>query len=181
MVAQSSDGRPEGAGGGRELRGAASGHARSPRTAPSRVRTDDLAVHGAVGGFLGGLAMALLAMTVSASLGRGFFMPMRLVAAIAFGPDAMGGVVPIVVGILIHLAMATALGVLFAWAIGGFRPNLMAWSIAYAVLVWLLAQFFALPLANPIMAAQMPPLLWLLCHVAYGAVLGGYLAEGAGS
>ena len=137
-------------------------------------------MHGAVGGFLGAIAMALAAMAVAALTGRGALTPLRLPAGTFFGQAAMAGVGPVVVGTIVHLVTGIALGVVFALLLRGFRPGLVLWGMAFGALVWLLAEFALLPLVNPVMDTHTPPLLYLVDHLVFGAVLGSYLAAGTG-
>ena len=95
-----------------------------------------------------------------------------------FGQTALTGLVPIITGGIIHLVVATALGVLFAWLVGLRQANLVLWGMAYGAIIWLVVQFVALPLLNPLMAEEISPLLFLIDHLVYGAFLGGYLTEG---
>jgi hypothetical protein len=148
-----------------------------PMARPARAEAGALVAHGIVGGILGAVAMAIVAMAVAALVGRGFGTPLRLVAGTFYGPATMVGIGPVIVGTLFHLFTGAVFGMIFALLAGRFDPSLFWWGLFYGVVVWAIAQYLTLPLINPFMAASTPPISYLVFHLVYGGVLGSYLSQ----
>ena len=131
---------------------------------------------GLVAGVIAGVLMALTAMIRVATLGLGFWLPMKLVAAIAFGVSALiGGAWVILVGVLIHLAVAGGGGMLFGAAVGDRVSAGLAFAggLAYGVLIWAFNTWIILPWANPVILERemVAPAWWFVYHLVYGATL----------
>jgi hypothetical protein len=133
-------------------------------TAQRTARTRLLA--GAVGGALGGLAflpvMLLLQPTLWAELVR------EVAPELAGAPAELAGW-------LVHMAVLTAWGTLFA----GLLPQRETAPVLIGALGWafILAWFSAIAITL-VQGAAIPPLGWALetvAHAAYGAVLAGTL------
>ena len=141
---------------------------------------DVIGLGGAIAGLAGGVAMAVVAALLSASMGQDIWQEPKRIAAIVYG-----------------LAALAALG--FDWGrcwlapaapagVGGIRRNLwdrhpslaaptsdfgtpvMA-GLVYGLLIWLVAYFAVLPLLNPALLEVYPP-AFIIQHVASGVVLG---------
>src|SRR5215216_5021235 len=72
---------------------------------------------GAIAGLAGGLAMSIVAAIISLSLGNDIWLEAKQIAALVYGRAAVAqpGFIfgPVVVGTLLHFAMAALLGALF--------------------------------------------------------------------
>ncbi len=68
---------------------------------------------GLVAGMLAGMAMGLVAMLRATAAGLGFWLPMKLIAALFWNVEALIGAAGVVFVGMIHLAMAGGLGALF--------------------------------------------------------------------
>src|SRR5690606_19864939 len=77
------------------------------------IHTPQSAEAGALAGLISGAVMALLMMTRSLTQNGDFWLPMNLIAAVFYGPDAMLGGTATFVGILIHFAVSAGWGLLF--------------------------------------------------------------------
>ena len=136
---------------------------------------------GPVGGIIGGVIMGMFSMVLFPLLGiGGFWQPMNLIAALfeqSWGRIPGFEMLPVLVGMMIHLMMSVALGALFAWTVsktGG--GNVVLAAIVASLLVWVVTDFLLLPIVNPIMTQLFPEWLFALDHMLYGLGLGGYLA-----
>lgn len=139
---------------------------------------NDYVAAGALAGFIGGACMGLLTMILSASAGMGFWHPVELMSGIFYGVDAiLGGVGPVVTGLIVHLLITTGLGALF----GALLPIKQAetsratgWGLVYGAICWATITFVALPLVNQTMKdrVDLSPGWWFASFLLYGAVLG---------
>lgn len=130
---------------------------------------------GALAGFIGGIVMAIVAMIVTASMGAGMLMPLKAMAALLLGVDALvGGAGAIIVGMMIHFATAIILGLIFAAIIGDARPGAaFGLGLIYGFGVWIVMTFLILPAANPTMSARVAMMggWWFVEHLVYGGML----------
>ncbi len=132
---------------------------------------------GIVAGLLGGLAMAAWLMVFTWFTGRGVLTPLKLFGGLFYGRNALApGLGPAFWGLVAHLALSAALGVLFAAIFHREVAPLaeVASAIVYALLAWVLLTFVVLPVVNPLMREAVPSLsmAWFGAHVVYGGVLG---------
>ena len=134
----------------------------------------------AAGGLLTGVAagviMALVAMVHTFLFGLGFWLPMKLVAALYFGVGALiGGAGTVIAGILTHLAVAGAIGLVFGWALGNWihKASGLAAGILTGVAIWALNTFVLLTWINPTMLDRemMGAGWWFVYHLVFGGLL----------
>ncbi len=131
---------------------------------------------GIVAGLVAGVVMALVAMIRAGTLGLGFWLPMKLVAALFWGVEALiGGGGVVVVGILIHLTVAGVAGLLFGLVLGN-RLNAggaLVMGAIYGVAIWALTTWGVLPVLNPVMLDRqmVAPGWWFGYHLIFGATL----------
>lgn len=132
---------------------------------------------GAVTGMLAGVLMAMYAMVHGAMVGIGFWTPVTLIAASLMGLNALvSGVSATALGIVMHMAVSAGFGILFVFLLPrntGAGAALAA-GVGFAVGVWALMTFVALPLVNPVMSARVAlmPMSWFINHLFFGAGLG---------
>lgn len=138
---------------------------------------------GWVSGLIAGLGMLIACMARSASVGDGFFMFPKLVAAPVFGHDTIDtGLRGILVGSAMYLVFASLLGIGFAatrpWRRIGKLYNsvgdrAVAAGVLYAITVWLGMTKFVLPKLNPTMSLYVDehPVSWFALHILFGALL----------
>lgn len=137
----------------------------------------EAALPGALSGLCAAAVMAAVLILFSYRQGD-LWQPMKLIAAAVLGAKAVGAAgfqpLPVLVGLAIHLAMAVALGIFFAW-LGGFLTTGVAtgWGVIFGLAVWVIMQFGLLPVVDPWMAA-FPPLPLALAHGLFGLFLGSY-------
>ena len=87
-----------------------------------------------------------------------------------------GGIGHVVLGIVVHFAVAIAFGVLFAWLIGRATDprKATAGAIAFAIAVWAIMIYVVVRAAAPQLASALEPVPWwtlLLAHLAFGVPL----------
>jgi hypothetical protein len=142
---------------------------------------DVIGLGGAIAGVAGGVAMAVVAALLSASMGQDIWHEPKRIAVIVYGPAALAAsgfdLGPVLVGTLIHLLVSAVLGAIFGivtrrWLhlTSDFGTPMMA-GLVYGLLIWLVAYFAVLPLLNPALLEVYPP-AFIIQHVAYGVVLG---------
>lgn len=132
---------------------------------------------GVSAGIIGGLAMAMFEMVYALMTMGNLLMPLRLMGATFYGPQALvGGIGVLMWGMVVHTMTSAVLGVIFAWIIG---PNVSSaaaagWGIGYGLVVMFVMMYLVLPWANPTMASRVPMMMGAqaIGHVLYGMCLG---------
>jgi len=152
----------------------------NPRSSVSPL-PDVIGLGGAIAGLAGGVAMAVVAALLSASMGQDIWHESKRIAAIVYGPAALTGpgfdLGPVLVGTLIHLLVSAILGALFGIVTrrllhltSDFGTPVMA-GLVYGLLIWMVAYFVVLPVLNPALLDVYTP-AFIIQHVTYGVVLG---------
>ena len=116
---------------------------------------------GLIGGALGGLAMIAVAVAFGAPLAT----LSQLSAA------ALAG------ALFLHAAISMGLGFVFALLLPTLPGSPILWSLPIGALLWSLAGLMALPLLNQVLAAAVDGPSFLVAHLAYGLVLGMWIAR----
>lgn len=122
--------------------------------------------------------MALVAMAMSLLRGPGMWMPVKLIGGFVMGPRAINNagafdLAPIVSGLVVHMVVSAALGGLFGLLTRSLADITVAlYGVVYALVIWFLALFIVLPIADPLLVNNTNPALFALSHITYGAVLG---------
>ncbi len=120
---------------------------------------DVIGLCGALAGLAGGLAMALVAALVSVTQRQDIWHEAKAIAIVVLGAQAAAqagfAALPVLIGTLIHLIIAMLLGAIFGivtrrWLQlpSDFGIPVVA-GLAYGLLVWLVAYFVVLPVADP--------------------------------
>jgi hypothetical protein len=131
---------------------------------------------GAAAGIVGGVVMAAFEMVYAYLEGGNAVAPLQAIAGTFYGPAALiGGGAVVVWGTLLHLAVASALGVAFAWIVGPYPRGGAAfgWGLAYGFAAMIAMTYFVLPWANPTMFERVPLMMgaWVAGHLIYGVCL----------
>jgi hypothetical protein len=116
---------------------------------------------GLIGGALGGLAMIAVAFAFGAP-------PAALTQLSA---AALAG------ALLLHAAISMGLGFVFALLLPTLPGSPILWSLPIGTLLWSLAGLMTLTLLSPLMADAISTPSFLAAHLAYGLVLGGWIAR----
>jgi hypothetical protein len=138
---------------------------------------------GAVAGIIAGIVFALFEMVVSASMMGAdvFFMPLRMIGAIALGPQALDPsyslVTAAIAGVVVHLILAVIYGLIFgeiATMLRGSTAFVVAGSV-FGFALWLINFYLIAPAAFP-WFTEANPLVQFIAHTFFfGSVLGWYL------
>src|SRR5579859_6456501 len=149
----------------------------------------ELARRGIIGGLVGGIAMAMLMMIVTAVQGMGFLRPLYLIAALFNQQWAMVqglDVVPVLIGAMVHMVNSAVFGLMFALLLGliarGSRLDVWGWALAgtvWGVVLFVVNQYAVLPIVDPAMAQGAGGVLlwWIVSHLMFGVVLGAIVAS----
>jgi hypothetical protein len=140
---------------------------------------------GLVGGALGGAAMAIPAAAFGLLSGYGIWYPINLVAATVmrgmqnmsrqqlsvFNPAAL------VVGLIIHLVVASTIGLLFALLLPTLPGRAVVWAVIVGPVLWFAATLIVLPQINPVMSQLLDWPSFAAANLAYGLFMGYWVAE----
>lgn len=132
---------------------------------------------GLIGGIVAGVGMAMVAMMLMPVVGRALMTPVKLMAATVEGERAtQGGPGTVMTGMMIHLMTSLVLGVIFGAIMGALVIHtlgaLVIAGVIWAAIVFVVAEFAALPLVDRLMAEHMSPWVFGMAHLVYGVVLG---------
>jgi hypothetical protein len=138
----------------------------------------DILEAGTFAGVLAGLGMAVWLATFGLFTGLGGLTPLKLIGGTLYRHSALEeGMGPAFWGLVLHLAVAAAFGVLYAAIMASRRQDPLAevaGAIVYGLLVWIVMTFAVLPLVDPFMRSRVTGFstAWFGAHVVYGATLG---------
>jgi hypothetical protein len=142
---------------------------------------------GAIGGALGGAAMALVANGYGLISGLGVWLPVNVIAA-TFLRDlqsasidqlAQFNLAALIIGLLMHAVLSIGLGILFVLILPTLPGTPIIWALTVGPLLWIIASVLTLPLLNPIMVRVVDVPSFIVAHVIYGLVMGIYVARTA--
>ncbi|MGE0600600.1 MAG: hypothetical protein AB7J35_05475 [Dehalococcoidia bacterium] len=138
-----------------------------------------LAVPGAIGGLLGGMAMAMFSMLVAISR-DGFWAPVRGITSVVFGDEHYGGGFDfwtVAVGAAGHMMNSVVLGALFALMAG------LVLTRASSVATWMAGAVYGLAVwavmvlivagglqSSDLFADSVPHWAWIAGHLMFGAI-----------
>lgn len=131
-------------------------------------------------GLIASIAFGMMEMLIEAAIGRGFWSPVKYIAAVfthGTDTDPTFAAVPVVVGLMGHMMNSVVFGMLFAVTTRRVRDPLVltAAGMAYGAAIFTVMWFTVLPAIDPAMTL-LNGAGFLLSHLMYGAVLGGGLA-----
>lgn len=140
---------------------------------------------GLVGGALGGAAMAIPALAYGFLSGNGPWYPLNLVAATVMRgmqnlpPQALAqfNLAAAVVGVAIHLIVATAIGLLFAVLLPTLPGRPLLWALLIGPLLWFGGTLIVLPQINPVMSNLLDWPSFGIANIVYGLVMGYWVAQ----
>lgn len=140
---------------------------------------------GLVGGALGGLAMILPAAAYGFLSGHGIWYPVNLIAATfsrdmqGMGPEQLSkfSASALLLGLAIHLTVASALGLLFAVLLPTLPGRPIIWALVLGPVLWFAATLIVLPQINPLMSQLLDWPSFAAANVVYGVTMGIWVAE----
>ncbi len=128
---------------------------------------------GLIAGLAGSLAIMVVVTGILLVSGRDLGMAARLIATFVYGPDAATGFAPIVVGTVLHLVTGAVFGAIFARIVPSLpRSVFIMAGLIYGILTWFVTSYAILPIAAPLLVAQVNVGVLLTAHVVYGFTLG---------
>lgn len=132
---------------------------------------------GVVAGVAAGVGMAFWLVVYGAFTDLGALTPLKLIGGTFYGSDALGpGYGAAFWGLVLHLAVSGAFGVLFSAVISPRADPMVAVAaaVAYGLVVWLVMTFGVMPVVDPLMRPRVSTLstAWFGAHLVYGAILG---------
>ena len=138
---------------------------------------------GAMAGVVAGVVFAAFEMVVSAVMmgAAAFWTPLRMIGAIALGPEALDPTYSLaaagLAGLAVHVVLAVVYGGVFAAIAGGLRsgPAIIGLASAYGFALWLLNFYVIAPAAFPWFGDANPTVQFIAHTVFFGTVLGIYL------
>lgn len=140
---------------------------------------------GFVGGLIGAGAQGAVVAWAVRMAGDSLLWPLALLSY-AFRPfteEPDETVFNAATGLAVYAIFAIVAGIIFA-SVAEYLPRTVAlwvWGIVYALIIWAIAEAGVLRMANPTMAANLNPWLFLATQIVYGVVLGLYVGWRAGT
>jgi len=135
---------------------------------------------GALAGIAAGIVFAVFEMAASAAMtgAEAATMPLRMIGAIALGPEALEPSFSLttaaLAGVAVHLVLAAIYGGVFAALAGGLRSGagIVGLGAAYGLALWLLNFYVIAPAAFPWFADADPMIQFVAHTIFFGAALG---------
>jgi hypothetical protein len=151
-----------------------------PRSQGNFLCRSDVLIGGCIAGVLAGILMGLAASAYAATAGGGWSLPMQMIAATYYGPlSFVGGAGVTTIGVFTHLAIAGALGVIFAALTAGVRSLGLSFilGIIYGIAVWAFMTYVTLAVINETMRVRvaLTATWWFFLHWIYGGLLGIFM------
>lgn len=139
--------------------------------------------HGAIAGIVAGLVFAAFEMTASAFMmgADAFFMPLRMIGAIALGPEALDPAYSLlsasVAGVLVHMGLSIIYGLLFGEASTVLRgpAAFIGLGSVFGLALWLVNFYLIAPVAFPWFLDASPVVQFVAHTFFFGAILGWFL------
>lgn len=131
---------------------------------------------GLFAGLIAGIVMAMVAMIRASALGLGFWLPVKQIAALWYGTQALiVGAGAIWAGLLSHMMMSVLFGILFGAAVGRDISvgGSFAAGLVYGIVIWAVMTWIVLPFANEVMLERVTlmPWWWFGYHLIFGGML----------
>ncbi len=144
-------------------------------------------VSGGVTGMVAGIVFAIFEMVVAALMDQGFFMPLRMIAAIVLGEEALDPsyalVTAALVGLAVHMALSALFGMVLAGGAGSVgalresRFGLIAAATLFGLVLWLVNFFLIAPVLFPWFEMADQVVQFVAHTFFYGMPLGILLAS----
>lgn len=131
---------------------------------------------GALAGLVGGVVMAMWSMVVLAATRAGFWTPVNLIAhTIWRGAPTDGSfrVGALLLGLMVHMVMSVAFGVVLATLatrLAGTLPALLAAGMTFGLVLWLVNQYVIWPAIDETAAQAFTPWVFAIGHLMFGLV-----------
>lgn len=143
---------------------------------------------GAIGGLIAGIVLAMFDMIVTAIMMGlpAFFMPLRMIGAIALGSEALDPSYSLITagiaGLIVHVILAILYGGVFGALVAGARhtalnttTGLLVGASLFGLLLWLVNFYVIAPALFPWFTETSPVMQFLAHTFVFGTGLGIYL------
>lgn len=130
-------------------------------------------VRGLVAGIVAGMVFAGVTMWFTASMGNPAEMPLHMISTIVLGAGAMeAGTTSVAVGLVVHLVLSAAFGMVFALVVPLMRTNgtVALVGTVYGALLYVVNFLILSPIAFPVFQNANQP-FELFAHVVFGTLL----------
>jgi hypothetical protein len=135
---------------------------------------------GIKGGLAGGAAMAVVAIAWGIFMHGSVWLPINLLAGVVLGGEALEtlaqlsafSAVPVVTGVLIHLALSVGVGLLFGICVPMMPRHPVLFGGIVAPLVWSALIGFSIDIVNPVLAEHVDWTWFIGSQLAFGVVTG---------
>ncbi len=138
---------------------------------------------GLVAGLIGGIAMAMVVMLVSAVMGMGFWAMPQMISGLVLGSQAAmaGGATAILVGLVVHMMLSAVYGLIYAWIVNAVTHEFWLTGIAFGIVLWVV-NFYGFGSFWPAAAMMQkePLMLAIVSHAIFGLVTAGVAVGFAG-
>ena len=144
-------------------------------------------VRGAIGGLIGGMAMAMFSMVVAISR-DGFWAPVRGITSVVFGDQHYGGSFApgsVVVGLMGHMMNSLVLGAVFALIITLLLAKasstvVLGAGMVFGLMVWLVMVPIVATQAqsSELFANSVPAWAWVAGHLMFGIITAAVFVAG---
>jgi hypothetical protein len=127
-------------------------------------------------GLFSGSISLILGCILSAAMGMGVDTPLRLVAGVRYGVNALIlGPSALITGAVLYFTACCLLGIVFAGFVKGSSTRRSAfWTgLVYGFAIWAMTTYALLPAIDPVMSARvaLTPGVWLLQCLIFGGLL----------
>ncbi|MBI4319476.1 MAG: hypothetical protein HY675_13390 [Chloroflexi bacterium] len=152
-----------------------------------RRSSSDLLVHGIIGGIVAGIVFAIFEMAAAATMGLSFFDPVRLIASLAIGTQALSPAFPlataVITGLVVHLVLSAVYGVIFVYLLALTNQIstsvglLLLFGTIFGLALWVVNFLIIAPIFWP--QFTMVDQFWngFVAHTFfYGTVIGWYVS-----
>lgn len=158
-----------------------------PTHQAARIPLSASLTRGAIGGLIGGMAMAMFSMFVAISE-DGFWAPVRGITSVVFGDKYYGGDFAfgsVIVGLMGHMMNSVVLGVVFALIAGivpakASKSTVIVAGMAFGLMVWLVMVPLVATQAqsSELFADSVPAWAWVVGHLMFGGITALVLVAG---
>jgi len=134
---------------------------------------------GALGGLVGGIVMAMVAMMYTLVAQGDLLAPLKQMGATFFSGDP-GSFVSMLAGLMLHMMMSVVFGIVFALIIQGRTSGVVPLAIGgmvFSVAEWAIAITAVLPSLDKALLPTFGSVGGIVAHLMFGAVLGVWLAR----
>jgi hypothetical protein len=135
---------------------------------------------GLKGGIVGGVAMAIVALTYGVVMQQSLWYPVNLLAAVAMPDMAQAGtaelrafnVTAVIIGIVAHGVISILAGLLYALILPMLARRHMLWGGLVAPLLWTGGLWAVLGIVNPVLNARVDWAWFVVSQIVYGLAAG---------